>query len=141
MDTNWLASATTLNVPAVVGVPSMFVSPSMRISAEPVASVIVTLAVAPPAGNEPLVIVTSSTRISRPSTASPAPPSASCDRVITCGAGGVAEPVGVTLVTCNSVRPLNCVTDPTASTVVPMPNDPKIVALAKMSMPPVASWM
>jgi hypothetical protein len=86
-------------------------------------------------------MVTLSTRISRPSIASPTPPSASCDNVMSCGAGGVAEPVGVTPVTCSSVRPLNCVIDPTASTVVPMPNDPKLVDVAKMSMPPVASWM
>ena len=129
-------------MPAVVGVPSMFVSPSMRISAEPVASAIVTLPVAPLAGNEPLVIVTPSTRISRPSTASPAPPSASCDKVISCGAGGVAEPVGVDARQLQLGEAVELRDRPDRLNAwCRSPNDPKLVVLAKISMPPVASWM
>ena len=129
-----------MKVPDGVAVPSMFVSASIRRMAEPVASVIVTFPDMPAAGKAPSVIVTLLICTRRPSTASPAPPSASCDTVITCGAGGVVDPVGVMLLTLSSVRPLNCDTVPIASSAVPTPKEPKFVELAKRSMPPVASW-
>ena len=91
----------------------------------PVASVIVTLLDVPVAPNVPLVMVTSLTRIRRPSSASPTP-SASCDSVTTCGAGAVPVPRNDTLVTVSSVRPLNCVTVPVASTLSPMLNGPGV---------------
>ena len=140
MPSNWLASAITENTPAGVVVPSMSVSLSMRRTVVPVASAIVTLPDAFSAGNVPAVIVTLLTRMRRPSSASPAP-SASCASVTNCGATDVVPGSETTLVAVISVRPLNCVIAPIASTLSPIANGPKLADVLNTSMPPVASWM
>jgi hypothetical protein len=61
--------------------------------------------------------------------------------VTICAAGAPPFVSSVTFVTVSSVRPLNCVTLPVASTVSPMANGPALSDVLKRSMPAAPSWM